>query len=253
MYYSVSRVKYMNNQTFAFTLAEVLITLGIIGIVAAMTMPVLVGKYKDKEYAAKTKKAYSVIQQAIKQYQADNETIGDVTGLFDTSKTSTEVMINFSKYFNTVKVCPSKNVCSDLFYDIRYAKPLYDNDDNATSTTFYHPKFVLADGTVIGVMQYSACSREETSTQYNDDGTVKKDSNGNIVTNTYIVNYCATVTFDINGSKNPNQYGRDLFSLRIKENGEFGPGWIFSGYESLKNILMNKDPIYTNYNIGDKF
>ena len=42
----------------AFTLAEVLITLGIIGIVAAMTLPTLIGKYQKKQTVTQLKKAY---------------------------------------------------------------------------------------------------------------------------------------------------------------------------------------------------
>lgn len=49
----------------AFTLAEVLITLGIIGIVAAMTLPALVGNWKKKTIEARLKKFYSVANQAI--------------------------------------------------------------------------------------------------------------------------------------------------------------------------------------------
>ena len=44
------------NKFNGFTLAEVLITLGIIGIVAAMTLPALVGKYKDKVLVTQVKK-----------------------------------------------------------------------------------------------------------------------------------------------------------------------------------------------------
>ena len=43
----------------AFTLAEVLITLGIIGVVAAMTMPSLIASHKEKETVSKLKKVYS--------------------------------------------------------------------------------------------------------------------------------------------------------------------------------------------------
>lgn len=53
----------MNNKT-AFTLAEVLITLGIIGVVAAMTLPTLVQKHQEKVTIAKLKKSYSTMQQA---------------------------------------------------------------------------------------------------------------------------------------------------------------------------------------------
>ncbi len=48
----------------AFTLAEVLITLGIIGVVAAMTMPSLIANHREKQTAAQLKKVYSTIQQA---------------------------------------------------------------------------------------------------------------------------------------------------------------------------------------------
>ena len=50
---------------FAFTLAEVLITLGIIGIVAALTLPALIQTNKNLEVEAKLKKFYSIMNQAI--------------------------------------------------------------------------------------------------------------------------------------------------------------------------------------------
>lgn len=58
-----------------FTLAEVLITLGIIGIVAAMTMPTLIGKYQKKQTAVQLKKVYTEMSQAVALSELDN---GDV-------------------------------------------------------------------------------------------------------------------------------------------------------------------------------
>jgi len=55
----------------AFTLAEVLITLGIIGVVAAMTIPTLISKYQDKVTIAQLKETYSIFTQAVKM--AENE------------------------------------------------------------------------------------------------------------------------------------------------------------------------------------
>lgn len=49
---------------FAFTLAEVLITLGIIGIVASITIPTIMNKTQDSEFKTAKKKAYSVAYQA---------------------------------------------------------------------------------------------------------------------------------------------------------------------------------------------
>lgn len=56
-----------------FTMAEVLITLGIIGIVAAMTLPSLVGKYQKVQTVNQLKKAYSVLAQAIELSEVQNE------------------------------------------------------------------------------------------------------------------------------------------------------------------------------------
>ena len=59
----------------AFTLAEVLITLGIIGVVAAMTMPTLITNYQKRATVAKLKRAYSVIKQA---YLTSYDQVGDL-------------------------------------------------------------------------------------------------------------------------------------------------------------------------------
>ncbi len=61
-----------NKRKIAFTLAEVLITLGIIGVVAALTIPTLVQNYKKKEYSTRLKKFYSMMSQAIKLSEVDN-------------------------------------------------------------------------------------------------------------------------------------------------------------------------------------
>ena len=54
-----------------FTLAEVLITLGIIGVVAALTMPSLIASYQKKVWVAQLKKDVSILQNAIKSLIAD--------------------------------------------------------------------------------------------------------------------------------------------------------------------------------------
>ena len=56
----------------AFTLAEVLITLGIIGVVAAMTLPSLMNKIQKRDTAARLKKFYSAMNQAINRSTVDN-------------------------------------------------------------------------------------------------------------------------------------------------------------------------------------
>ena len=55
-----------------FTLAEVLITLGIIGVVAALTLPTLIQTNKNKEIETKLKKIYSIMNQAILMAETTN-------------------------------------------------------------------------------------------------------------------------------------------------------------------------------------
>ena len=61
------------NIRFGFTLAEVLITLGIIGVVAAMTIPGLITKYRRHVVGTKLAKFDSVINQAVRMSIAEND------------------------------------------------------------------------------------------------------------------------------------------------------------------------------------
>ena len=238
----------------AFTLAEVLITLGIIGVVAAMTMPSLIANYRNKEFAVRAKRTYSIISQAIKLYEAENGTPGDVTGLFDTSKTSKEVLTNFSKYFDGAKLClnPSKD-CEMYAHNVLWASPLYNADGGAGADGGWrtYPMIILKDGSAILLIQYSSCKATETANQYDSDGQIVVDKDGNPVTYTLTRNYCAIVAFDTNGNSRPNQYGADVFSLRVSEDGKF-TGWSKSGWASLQNILNGGDPIYSKYTQGQQ-
>lgn len=62
---------FMNKGQKGFTLAEVLITLGIIGVVAAMTLPTLVQNYKNHVVETRLAKFYSVMNQAVKMAEVD--------------------------------------------------------------------------------------------------------------------------------------------------------------------------------------
>ena len=60
-----------------FTLAEVLITLGIIGVVAAMTIPTLMTNYQKKSTATQLKKTYATISNAVRLSEEEN---GELSG-----------------------------------------------------------------------------------------------------------------------------------------------------------------------------
>ena len=62
---------------YAFTLAEVLITIGIVGILAAITIPSLITKYEKQKVATKLKRSYAELGNVIKMAEAD---YGDSSG-----------------------------------------------------------------------------------------------------------------------------------------------------------------------------
>ena len=62
----------------AFTLAEVLITLGIIGVVSTITIPTLITKHKANKLRTKLVKANAIIQQAVMRMEADEINIDEV-------------------------------------------------------------------------------------------------------------------------------------------------------------------------------
>lgn len=67
------------NRKYAFTLAEVLITLGIIGVVAAMTIPMLISKIQKAQIETQIRENYSSIYQTMKM--AENDEVGAINSL----------------------------------------------------------------------------------------------------------------------------------------------------------------------------
>ena len=92
----------------AFTLAEVLITLGIIGVVAAMTMPSLIQSYKRQEATARLKKFSSMMSQAVIMSEMENGEMADWTytaesGTVTNSMATKEFfMTYFAKYIKYI-------------------------------------------------------------------------------------------------------------------------------------------------------
>lgn len=91
---NLERIYSMKKQN-AFTLAEVLITLGIIGVVAAMTMPSLLNATQGKQYVTAYKRALATMSQA----GAINYALDDVD--FSTTTTIGDIL---KKRMNVTKV-----------------------------------------------------------------------------------------------------------------------------------------------------
>ena len=244
----------------AFTLAEVLITLGIIGVVAAMTLPTLVTKNRDKELVSRVKKTYSNIQNATLLAQKDYGVIGDNSFLFDSAKGLAAVTSDFAKYFNGAKVCQSQATkgCGPYYYKVKYTykRQASSGENIATGTSLSGPKIILNDGAILSVVELTPnCDNIRMENVYNSDGSLRKDQDGNLIKRQNHVKYCAIVVFDVNGPKNPNQFGADVYYGVTIYKSKMAPNfWYAAGGESLKNILTgNGNLIYTPYNIGEKF
>ena len=153
----------------AFTLAEVMITLGVIGIVAAMTLPALVQKNSEKETAAKLKKFNSTMNQAFmlsKNKNGDIENWG-LTKAGETSTPTDEEIINgnntrnkfweiMSPYLKIVSRCKAgTNECT--------AYNRYSLDGTSFST--FTPYIILSDGIyIVGTTVLSSSCSEYRGT-----------------------------------------------------------------------------------------
>ena len=238
-----------------FTLAEVLITLGIIGVVAAMTLPSLIANYKEKELVTRAKRTYSVVMNAINAYNTDNESLGDYSTLMDASKSNEEILAEFSKYFNNAMLCKQngKQKCN-LSYKIKSIEPQNDGGGKNASSIMWGDAMLLNDGAIV------ALSRETTfsgSCFYNWES-INTDSNGNYIKNpdgTYQTtqhtsNRCGRIKIDTNGSRGPNRVGSDVFNFQIYQN-----RITFMESEGDLNYILNYDKVqpYTDYAIGGDF
>ncbi|MBS6602578.1 MAG: type II secretion system protein [Brachyspira sp.] len=190
----------------AFTLAEVLITLGIIGIVAAMTLPSLVNKAKYKELETALHKNYSILQQALQRAQLDT---GEVVSPSNYQNIRGNGRAPFKdlliKYIINAKDCgvgSDQNSCVENgeLTGNENATKFYRNYNNKNDISYYYlddGQFITTDGTLFLI--------ENSATD-----------------NTTIVPIYITV--DVNGlNKKPNRWGHDLFTFQLMNNGKLLP------------------------------
>lgn len=169
-----------------FTLAEILITLGIIGIVAALTMPVINKGKERKELEAGFKKQYSVLQNAFTRLNHDR---GEVYVRENSSVGTRKFKKEFIKYFNVLSDCNYED-CSKI-----NGKSIYKdltNTYNMYQTYIDDGQFITTDGALFML----------------NDATNEPFLAG----------------FDVNGpKKKPNRLGYDVFIFQLMPNGKLAP------------------------------
>jgi len=162
----------------AFTMAEVLITLGIIGIVAAMTLSSLINTYKKKTTAAKLQQAYNFLQRTF--IMAQNE-YGD--------------MKNWE--------CSRAHSCSPEEFSKKYIIPYFQNPHITAYSSLVaagykeYPKALNGETTMTGWRYYIKTNQGYYyMVSYYDVGDERR---------------VYGVSIDINGINPPNIIGRDIF------------------------------------------
>ena len=94
----------MGRLVLGFTLAEVLVTLGIIGVVAAVTMPTLMTKHRNKVYEGQFKVAHSLIAQAVDQLAQDKFDVNTYyCGANRIDAKQNTFLPDFAQYFQIIK------------------------------------------------------------------------------------------------------------------------------------------------------
>ena len=182
----------LSRKSSAFTLAEVLITLGIIGVVAAMTLPSLVNRTRQKELETAFQKQYTLLQQAIMKIKYEDQMP------FDRTSYTANFKKRLAQEYNATKDCGAINYNTGcVLLDEDAAFSYYKTLTGKTLDRCYFDDggFITLDGTTFFV---------EQGYQSSDTG--------------YLV------SIDVNGyKKKPNLMGYDFFMFQITKEGKVLP------------------------------
>lgn len=180
-----------------FTLAEVLITLGIIGVVAAVAIPVLMSNIQNFEFKTAMKKNYSILSEAYLMIVNDNG------GSFYTGCDSydhTCLKNLFKSKLHYIKECDAGAALGMCGAARESVKTLNHADDGSTwAYADVLSGLILKDGSsVLFYNEVSNCSVYSAATGYH---------------------LCGWFTIDVNGLKSPNTWGKDLYHFWITTTG----------------------------------
>ncbi|MBR1753937.1 type II secretion system protein [bacterium] len=182
------------NKNCAFTLAEVLITLGIIGVVAALTIPTLMQKMDERETVSKLKKAYSTLSNAYSLISVER---GDPTKWLQTDEPD-EIGNIFAEHLNVAKNCGTSSGCFDSERTLDLSGNFYGKDINTRDDM---AKLLLSDGTSVAFKLASPdCSLSEGNTPQ-------------------LSALCGFITVNLNKGKPRNVFGKNIFEFMITKSG----------------------------------
>ncbi len=194
-----------------FTLAEVLITLGIIGVVAAMTTPTLIASVRNQSNAAKLSSAVSVLENAFTALVV-NEGTDDITEteLWNYWGDADDFAGEFGKYLKVIS---------------------YDSGEGTSIPSGYTTGVKTISGTALTSLPnitgaYISLTLPSGAVAYvAEDGTVKSTEEEETIQEAggALFSSSAYVTVDVNGVEAPNRVGRDIFCFIMGPDGKFYP------------------------------
>lgn len=195
----------MKQKYTAFTLAEVLITLGIIGVVAAMTLPTVISKVDRRININRLKREYSVFQQAFQKIAAENDASFKNALAVCTDNTARHACLKdiFKAKLNTVQDCDknSGENLSKCFAAQEDVKQL--NGKPVKSSAGY-----FNNNTTAGVVLSDGSSASFWLDTVECNSSLNKNKQR-----------CGWVVIDVNGpNHNPNTWGKDLYLFFIFTN-----------------------------------
>ena len=189
---------YLAAKKSAFTLAEVLITLGIIGVVAALTLPTVIKNYQKQVTVTRLQKAYSILGQVAQKSIADNGSIDLVAGeAVNATTVETFFATYWLPYFNGVKAYPDDTSpqLNNRKNQYKYMNGELEIYSIGTIYRYGRIFFSTIDGTTyaVSIMNWKNTEAGQEAIYW----------------------YSQSVRVDINGVKPPNTYGKDVFQFEV--------------------------------------
>ena len=188
----------------AFTLAEVLITIGIVGVVAAMTMPSIINKVNEYILKQEFKRAYNIMQNAQVRIYADIESYYNcyyITNTINTTQTKQFECKTMGEHLK--KIINPVIICDGDAYN-KGCIPKYKGVDNVALENNPDIDLEGINRNCPGFTQDSILNKNLTWVL--QDGTI-------ISWYKYNASYGPLLFLDINGKKQPNRWGYDLFPM----------------------------------------
>lgn len=211
----------------AFTLAEVLITLGIIGIVAALTIPTLMKSTNDIELKTAFKKTYSSIVQAYTSVVSEN---GNTP---------------YDCYYIMSTVTWDSAECANLWADMRNKLKVIKTYKGAVDGVNI-PNYIGDDDPNFHGTANTGCWIGRTAAKTSKEEWTFADGSMIISYFSDVNAFCGFI-LDVNGMKGPNKWGYDMYALNLTNYGSnkiilddaVCPAWDVGGYR-VSDILLNK-------------